>query len=263
MGYALAKVAGWALSPLVIALALWAVALWLGWRGRRRSGAVLGLAGFIGLWVVATPWMAHHLAQGLEQRFPAIPVARAPVADAILVLGGALGGASPPVRPSFDLGSAADRIWHAAALFRAGKAQWVLVAGGNQSGQSGLQLEAEAIREMLLTLGVPDSAIRMEGVSRNTIENAQESRALVKAVGAKRVILVTSAMHMPRALANVEKALRNEGVAVLPSSTDVEGLPDTLHPVGRWLPDAFALALSTRALKEYLALLPGWAAGYA
>jgi len=56
------------------------------------------------------------------------------------------------------------------------------------------------MRSMLLILGAPASAIRLEANSRNTAENAQQRLGLIQAVGANRVSLVTSALHMPRAL---------------------------------------------------------------
>lgn len=252
--FELAKLVGWLLSPLVLALLLGTLSLGLVWRGHRRLGAGAGLLAVMGLWVVATPLVANCLAYPLERRFPAVLADQAPQADAIVLPGGALGGARPPERPSFDLGGGADRVWHAAALFKAGKASVVLVSGGNQPGAVGMQVEAEAMRSMLLTLGVPASAIRLEGLSRNTAENARQSLGLIQAVGAKRVLLVTSALHMPRAVRTFEAAMRGSGVTVLPASTDVEALPDSLHPLGRWLPDADSLALSTRALKEYLGL---------
>lgn len=252
--FELAKLVGWLLSPLVLALLLLGVALLLTWRGYRRFGLGAGLTALLGLWAVATPLVATALAYPLERRFPAVLAEQAPQADAIVLLGGALGGARPPERPSFDLGGGADRVWHAAALFHAGKASLVLVSGGNQPGADGIQVEAEAMRSMLLTLGVPAAAIRLEGQSRSTDENARRSLGLIQAAGAKRVLLVTSAMHMPRALRTFQAALGGAGVTVLPASTDVVALPDSLHPLGRWLPDADGLALSTRALKEYLGL---------
>jgi uncharacterized SAM-binding protein YcdF (DUF218 family) len=242
------------LSPLVLALVLWALAVVLFWRGHRRLGLSAGLLAVLGLWAIATPLVANRLAYSLERRFPAVLADQAPQAHAIVLLGGALSGARPPERPSFDLGAAADRVWYAAALFKAGKASWILVSGGNQPGAEGMQAEAEAMRSMLLSLGVPASAIRLEALSRNTAENAQQSLGLIQAVSAKRVLLVTSALHMPRALRTFQAALRGSGVTVLPATTDVEGLPDTLDPLGRWLPDAGSLLLSTRALKEYLGL---------
>ena len=252
--FELAKLVGWLVSPLVLALLLFGAALLLAWRGHRRLGLGAGLVVVIGLWAIATPLVAVSLAYPLERRFPAVLADQAPRADAIVILGGALGGARPPERPSFDLGGGADRVWHAAALFKAGRAPLVVLAGGNQPGADGVQVEAEAMRSMLLTLGVPAVAIRLEGQSRNTVENARLSLGLMQAAGAKRVLLVTSAMHMPRALRTFEAALAGSGIAVLPASTDVEALPDSLHPLGRWLPDADSLSLSTRALKEYLGL---------
>lgn len=252
--FELAKIVGWLLSPLVLAILTGAAALLLVWRGYRHLGLGAGLLAVSGLWVVATPWVATALAYPLERRFPAVFVEQSPQADVIMLVGGALGGARPPERPSFDLGRGADRVWHAAALFHEGKASLVLVSGGNQPSMDGIQVEAESMRSMLLTLGVPAAAIRLEGQSRSTDENARLSLGLIQAAGAKRVLLVTSAMHMPRALRTFQAALGGSGVTVLPASTDVEALPDSLHPLGRWLPDADSLALSTRALKEYLGL---------
>lgn len=245
-----AKAAGYLLSPLTLVFGLWllaAVCLLL----RRRKWA-LGLAcmAFALLWVASMPIVAHALAAPLEEKYPAVTVDASPAGDAILVLGGALSGASPPRRPTFNLGPAAGRVWYTAELYRAGKARWVVVAGGNQPGQEGEQIEADAIVEMLGVLGVPRHAIRMEGLSRNTRENAANSLPLVQALGAKRVLLVTSAIHMPRAVKTFTKVWSGSGVELVPATTDVE--PETHRfMVKLWIPDASALAFVTRIIKEY------------
>lgn len=252
--FELAKLVGWLSAPLSLAILLWLLALLLIWRGRRSQGLALGMFAAVGFWVVATPWVANALAYSLERRFPALTADEVPRADAMVVLGGALSGAYPPERPNFDMGAGADRVWYAAELYRAGKAPWVLLSGGNQPSGGRMQPEARAMRSMLLALGVPDSAIVLEGDSRNTLENARESLGLIRTVGARRVLLVTSALHMPRALKTFQAAVQGTGVTVLAATTDVEALPDTLHPLGRWLPDADSLTQSTCALKEYLGL---------
>ena len=68
----------------------------------------------------------------------------------------------------------------------------------------------------------------------------------------KRVLLVTSALHMPRAPRTFQADLRGCCVTVLPAATDVQGLPGALDLLGRWLPDADSLRLSTWAEDEYL-----------
>jgi len=170
------------------------------------------------------------------------------------VLGGALMGAYPPARPSFIATPAAGRVWHAAALFHAGKAPVVIVAAGNRSHDSELQPEAQAIGEMLRGLGVPAHAIRLEGHSRNTRENAEHALAHARAVQARSVLLVTSAIHMRRALRTFERAWEGSGVRVIPAATDYRVIADASEP-DMWLPTASALANVTGALKEYAGML--------
>lgn len=247
-----AKFAGWVLSPLPLALFGGALAMLLRAIGWRLTGMALAIFSFAGLWLASTPWCAQTLAHALERRYPALSVAQTPKADAALVLGGVLGAAAPPERPHFNLGPAADRVWHAAALYRAGKVRWVLLVGGNQPGFEAAAPEAETMREMLLTLGVPATAIRLETRSRNTEENARNSLALVRQLQVRRLLLVTSALHMPRAMTIFNESFRHSGVELLSAATDVETVSGEPHPVWQWLPDVKALAHSSRAIKEYL-----------
>ena len=224
------------------------------WRGRLRAGLSLALLCLGGLWAVSTPWVAWALALPLESRHPPVPAAASPAADAVLVLGGAMQAARPPGQPHLGFGSAADRVWHAAALYRAGKARWVLVSGGNKPGDEDVVPEAEAMAVVLRALGVPASALRLEGRSRNTRENAQLSLALARQVGAKRVLLVTSALHMPRALAVFQGVFAGSGVTMIPAATDAEALGDEPRGWAAWLPDARSLEWSSRSVKEVLGL---------
>jgi uncharacterized SAM-binding protein YcdF (DUF218 family) len=249
--FELSKIARYLLAPLTWVFALW-IAAGAGLLLRRRRWAVtLAFAGFATLWAASLPVVAHALAAPLEDKYPALLASATPRADAIVVIGGALSGASPPRRPTFGLGPAASRVWHTAQLYRAGKAPWVIVAGGNQPGQEHEQLEADAIVEMLGVLGVPQQAIRMEGQSRNTRENAANSLPLVLSLGAKRVLLVTSAVHMPRAVKTFEKAWAGSGVQVVAATTDVESVPPRRFSAKLWIPDASSLAFVTKLIKEY------------
>ena len=242
------------MSPLMLGLLGGLLALGLVWCGRRRAGAVLAALSLGALCLVSTPWVAWALAMPLESRHPPVPAAASPVADAVLVLGGAMKAARPPVQPHLGFGAAADRVWHAAALVRAGKARWVLVSGGNKPGEEDWAPESEAMAEALRTLGVPASALRLEGHSRNTRENAANSVALVRQVGARRVLLVTSALHMPRALAVFQGVFAGSGVTIIPAATDAEALGDEPGGWMAWLPDAKSLEGSIRAVKEVLGL---------
>lgn len=237
--------------PLLAALLLAAWAGLLLYRNRRRSGSALLVIALGWLWLWSTPVFSDWVRMGLEQRYPPLPVEALPTADAIVVLGGAMEAAHPPERPYPDLNAAADRVWHAARLFHTGKAPLILVSGGNLPWSGIDQPEATVAAELLQTLGVPHTAIVLEASSRTTKENRDYSLPLLRALGVHRILLVTSALHMPRALA----LFKATDLEVVPAPTDFEVFPrDNAHLL-RWLPDAQALADGSRAFKEYLG---GW-----
>ncbi len=243
--------------PLGLALTLSLLALGLFAGGRRRGGGILLLAAVGWLWLWSLPIVADTVRHALEGQFPNAPIATLPTADVIVVLGGGI-TAGPPDGLYPDLGAAADRVWHAARLYHAGKAPRLLLSGGRMAWRGERLSEAAATRRFLLDLGVPTAALLFEDRSRSTRENARYSAELIQTHGFARVLLVTSALHMPRALATFRAA----GIDAVPAPTDFEVLPEPPHLL-RWLPDAQALADSTRALKEYLGLWVyrwrGWA----
>ncbi len=237
--------------PLLTALLLGVTAGILLWRGRRRGGGLLLVAALGWLWLWSTPAFSGWLRATLEQSYPPVPLEQMPAADAIVVLGGTVAAAVPPERPYPDLGAAADRIWHAARLYRAGKAPLVLASGGNLSWSGIDRPEADVMAELLQQFGVAAAAIQQEPRSRTTRENRDNSLPLLRARGVRSILLVTSALHMPRALA----LFRASDLDVFPAPTDIEVIQrGNAHPLS-WLPDAQALADSTRAYKEYLG---GW-----
>jgi uncharacterized SAM-binding protein YcdF (DUF218 family) len=193
----------------------------------------------------------------LEGQFENRTVADLPTADAVVVLGGGI-KAVPLDWPYPDLADGADRVWHTARIYQAGKASRVIISGGRLPWLGERIAEAEAMQQFLIDLGVPKDALLLEDQSRSTYENALYTAELLQERDLDRVLLVTSALHMPRALATFRAA----GVNAVPAPTDFEVIPEPSHLL-RWLPDAGALSASTLALKEYLGLWVyrwrGWA----
>ncbi|MES2937403.1 MAG: YdcF family protein [Pseudomonadota bacterium] len=236
------------LAPLTAVFGLWLLAGACLALRRRRAALVLALTGVVGLWLASTPFMESTLYGALERHYPPVAPQDAPAADAIVVLGGALVGTRPPGRPGILLTPAAGRVWHAAALYRAGKAPWVVVAAGSER-YAGDQVEADLIAGVLVTLGVPQQAILRERASRTTLENAANSLPLVRQLGARRVLLVTSTQHMWRAMATFRHVWAGVPVELVASSTD--GYSTSVEGPKMWFPTAFALANVTKALKEF------------
>lgn len=249
------KIASVFITPLGICLGVLILGILLAAAHLRQAGLGLVVLGIAMLWIAAMPVTARLLLGGLEELYPPVAMSNTPSADAAIVLGGAVGGPVSP-RQTVELGEASDRVYHAFELFRAQKVRTILISGGNLPWSAVTEPEAESIRKLLRSWGVPDEAIITAGTSRTTAENAREVAALWPSLGFNSALLVTSAAHMPRALASFRKA----GVPVTPSSTDIRMVDDPLNLLDV-LPKADALGATSEAVKERIGYFVYWARG--
>ena len=257
MSLLLQKLAAQLMQPLGATFALGALGLlFLALRRLRLAAGFLLAAGAV-LWLSATPAVADLLAGTLERNARPVPLASLPRADAILVLGGCMKPALPP-RDFPEVGDPADRVLHAARLYHAGKAPLVLASGGRLPWQTRGAPEAESIAALLEALGVPRDAIVLEAGSTTTYENCVRSREILAARGARDVLLVTSALHMRRALATC----RSAGIEARPAPTDYWVVDERIMTALDWVPSVEALLLSRLALHEWIGFetyrMRGW-----
>ena len=244
------------ISPL--SLFIWmailaGVAVWL--ERKRLAVALLSTAVTL-LWIVSTPACSNYYRAGLERTYLPLAVSESPTADAIVLLGGAVSGPLYP-RITADLQGGSDRVLHAARLYRAGKAPIVIATGGNIPWLDGTGPEAPVLSGLLQEWGVPHKAVVIEPDSVNTRENAINTQQILLERGLENVLLVTSALHMPRALATFQAV----GVKAVPSPTDYE-VVERQTTIIDLLPKAQALAGTTRAIHEYLGYLVYWLRGW-
>jgi len=141
-------------------------------------------------------------------------------------------------------GYSVDRLLYGAELQRATGLR-ILLSGGNPAQAE--RSEAEAMAELLRNLAIEPDWV--ESKSLNTWENAMFSAEYLKRDGVDKVLLVTSAWHLPRAV----YCFRQAGIEVIPAPTGFEG--DFDNEPGDWIPSSYSLYLSSRALREYLGLL--------
>src|SRR5205814_1284761 len=105
-------------------------------------------------------------------------------------------------------------------------------------------------REHLRLMGVQSSDLIEDTDSQNTYENALRSRALLEPRGIRRIVLVTDAMHLPRAVA----CFRKQGFEVVPAGCDYERPGDGNPTIFDFLPSAYALRWFEYASQEWLGL---------
>ena len=230
--------------PLSLCLWMAIVLALLSLQGKRAT--VIFLLVSMGIfWIISAPTFSAFLIASLERQYLPVPISKSPVADAIVVLGGSVGSKENP-RLEVDLTNAYDRILHTANLYRAGKAPVVIATGGASQSPP----EAYAMKELLQAWGVPSSAIQLETLSLNTYQNAVNTKTLLDRQKIKRVLLVTSAIHMPRALAT----FRSSGISAIPSPTDYMVVDQEKYTIADFLPNLGSLGGTSLAVKEYLGM---------
>jgi len=192
--------------------------------------------------------LGNALILPLEQRFPPWDSSRGPP-DGIVVLGGAITPDVSAARGTVALNEAAERITAAAELAHRYPAARIVFSGGSNALISVEGVEAVFAVQELEALGVAHDRITAEEQSRNTIENAVFSRLILNPKPGERWLVLTSAYHMPRAMA----AFRSAGFAVeaYPVDWRTRGPIDALRPFS--LSDG--LRRSDTAVREWAGLL--------
>jgi len=249
MPYYLSKILPDLVMPLSVAVAATVLALIFVFLNRRGPAILCLLIAISVLWLASLPAVAGRLFASLQGQYLPLPLQDIPVSDCIVVLGGALGGAGRP-RVDIELTDATDRVYQTAKLYRAGKAKTVIVAAGNQPWAQARVPEARLIGNLLVEWGVLRQAIVLDTASKNTRENAVNASAALRAHDCRSNLLVTSAWHMPRALATFRKI----GIEMYPVSVDIMSLGDEIGSISSLIPRANALATTSLVIKEWLGI---------
>lgn len=230
-----------------------ALGLVLLWRGRRRRlGLLMSLMGLGCLWLMSLPAVSNRLWHSLEADAP-FTIDEHTRYDVVILLGGAVSAyGSTPEEPAWN--DNVERLLEVRSLLADGRAERVLVTGGSLG--SGLPTEAEYLSRELQRLGIAQERIMVEAKANNTRENAVFTKSLVEPLGAKKLLLVTSAFHMPRAMGCFE------AVGLHPDAFPVDYRLRALERDPHLMPRGDYLSQSTRALHEWLGRAVYWVLGY-
>lgn len=191
---------GWAIISPDSLIVLLGVAAWLslvlGWQ--KLSRRLLAYCAFLLLFVGFFP-VGEWLISPLENRFVANAALPAQV-DGIIVLGGAISPRLSNVWQQAELNGSADRLSNFLYLANLYPSAQLVFTGGNGSITDQEFKAADMARILFDQLGLAERAIIYEGESRNTYENAVNSKALISPGPEENWLLVTSAFHMPRSV---------------------------------------------------------------
>ena len=255
MFFILSKTLGLLLDPLIIPYLFLAVGLfarWRRWRWIMRLTILIAIAlplgyGFLPVSSLPLQFLENRIARGdIGQRH----------IDGIIVLGGFTGnGIVAQSRDQYTLGGAAERITTAMTLARVYPDTPILFSGfSGELIQRGWR-ESDNIRDLVKQLGGLSRTVLYEENSRNTYENAVNSRQILAAEPGTNWILITSANHMPRAIGSFAAAGWS---GMIPYPVDFQ-TPSTGY-TDLWNIDK-GVSLMRQTLHEYAGLLVYYLSG--
>lgn len=230
------------LPPLVLVILL-AAGLTLRRRHPRLATSLILLA-TAALYALSTPWVGGLLQKSLEISVPVTP-AELQTADAIVVLGGGRRTDAPEYGGDTLTGLSLERLRYAAHLHRASGLP-ILVTGGIPGGGT---LAEGRIMQRILQNEYGMSPRWVEDAALTTWDNARLSASLLKQAGAQRIVLVSHAWHLRRAVPLFEA----QGLGVVPAGTQFART--RIDDVFDLLPTPAGLRDSHFALHEWLGIL--------
>lgn len=230
--------------PLSLSLFLGITGLILLWFSRRQhAGKALVALMLLLLTAASSPWVATRLLTPLERQYPPI-LTRQPHIAYVVVLGG--GHVSEQGLPATSrlAGASLARLVEGIRLHRLHPGSRLLLSGGAVFDPVA---EATTMQAVALMLGVPAHTITIEKKSRDT---AEQAKVLAPLLRDKHFLLVTSASHLPRAMA----LFQGQGLTPFAAPTDYRVKRGKQSGPGGYFPSTGSLRLTENALREYLGL---------
>ena len=218
-------------------------------RSKAKGSQFFLIVALILVAIFGNSFFANWLSRSMEWRHMPVDVTTSK-ADAIVVLvDGVYPAESPRLR--VELGEESDRLLYATALLQLFSSQGILLVGSAE--------ETDAASKLLLELGLPEQVIFQSQSSDDIVEIVSTSAGALQTVGAKSVLLVTSALEMDR----MRFAFEQSGLEIIPAPCDYHitkaywdssmelSLPNVLTHL---MPNSESFARSVAALREYFSL---------
>ena len=229
----------------LILLAVLGVVFWK--RVWARGLVALVLCAF---WLLSTEPVRDMLMHPLESEYAVFHAENADIKDAVIVLLGAGVYEHAPEYNGKDMltSDAMMRTLYAADIAK--KTGLAVYATGGKALSHADEAEGDVMRRWLMRLGMPASQVYAENLASNTWENAVYMRHILQKKGIDKIILVSTAWHLPRAV----WCFQSQGFTVIPAGTDYLAAQPS-YDVRSFMPHWAVFADSAEALHEYLGIV--------
>jgi uncharacterized SAM-binding protein YcdF (DUF218 family) len=202
MFFTLSKIFWTLVQPANLLVALLVIAVvWL-WCAP-RSGRWLVTVLVIGAVLIGALPIGEYLLRDIENTYP-IPVLPARV-DGVIVLAGFVSPGASASHHQIQVNERAARLLEFIMLAHRYPNAKLVFTGGSGNPMMQEAREADYVKQAWIDMGLDPARVIWERDSRNTYENAVASKALARPKPGENWVLITSAVHLPRAVAIFEK----------------------------------------------------------
>ena len=205
------------------------------------------LTGLLLFSILSTNYVADKIFNLLEQAVPQTEINNS--YDAVVVLAGMV-NLNRSQLGKIEFSAAVDRILKGIELVRSGRVQKMIISGGTGLLMNQTKSEVVLLATFAIQQGVPEDRIIVDALSKNTYENALQTKKLVRYHKLKSLILVTSAFHMYRSVGVFTKI----GLKVKPLPVDYRQ-KRTLSDFRNYLPTSSGVRTLSRAVREIVGII--------
>lgn len=249
------------LPPTLIAIGM-LTSLFLFLLKKQRLGKTILLLTLLSYYSLSIEPVAFFLASSLASKGGIVSLQKgADNIEAIVILAG---GASKKGghRLYHELsGVSWRRLWHGIELYKEFKGELpILYSGGSGDPFDPVSVEAELAKNYAISIGIPEEKFWIEPKSRNTYESGIEIKRILDSrfpgIDKHKIILVTSAIHMPRSI----RVMKKIGLHSIPSPADftIGSLKLNLFS---FFPSTGNFAVSSFAIHEWIGIWGYWLLG--
>lgn len=201
MFFYVSKILAFLISPIVWVFALLLYSLFTKVEGRAKK---LRISGLVILYLFSNPFLIDECYRAWEPVTPDYDLMTTKYEGAIIL--GGIGDIDLRLG-KINFGFGGDRLFQTLPLYHKGRVKRLIFTGGSGSIEFPEKREGIYVKKYLRSINIPDSALVIESTSKNTYENAVNTKKLLDSLGiAGNFLLVTSGYHMPRSMAVFEKA---------------------------------------------------------
>ncbi len=215
-----------------------------------KVGWYLLIAGTCILFFLSLPPISNTLVYSLENQYQFPTEENMLTVDVIVILGGGVYPSDSLHKSPEASGATYSRLFNGVKVFKQSNAKVLVLSGGG--GEQNNESTAEVMKNLAILLEVPENKIIIEPKSRNTMEHAIELAKQFPPEENKRIGIVTSALHMPRAVVAFRAKFPEENI--MPISVGYISFPKE-YSLSSFIPTADAFITSSDVIHEEIGIV--------